>query len=83
MHGLFGWKCTKSNLALIAEIGTDMGRWPSAKHCASWLGLCPGTKIAGGKVLSSKSKPAANRAAGMWRRAAASLQHSQSALGAY
>ena len=72
-----------SALALIAEIGTDMGRWPSAKHSTSWLGLCPGTKIAGGKVLSSKSKPTANRAAGILRLAAASLYHSQSALGAY
>ncbi len=72
-----------SALALIAEIGTDMGRWPSSKHFASWLGLCPGTKIAGGKVLSSKSKPTANRAAGILRLAAASLHHSQSALGAY
>jgi transposase len=72
-----------SALALIAEIGTDMGRWPSAKHFASWLGLCPGTKISGGKVLSSKSKPTASRAAGILRMAAASLHHSQSALGAY
>lgn len=72
-----------SALALIAEIGTDMGRWPSSKHFASWLGLCPGTRISGGKVLSSKSKPSANRAAGILRMAAASLYHGQSALGAY
>jgi transposase len=72
-----------SALALIAEIGTDMARWPSANHFVSWLGLCPGTKISGGKVLSSKSRPTANRAAGILRMAAASLHHSQSALGAY
>ena len=72
-----------SALALIAEIGTDMSRWPSEKHFASWLGLCPGTKISGGKVLSSKSKPTASRAAGILRLAATSLHHSQSALGAY
>lgn len=72
-----------SALALIAEIGTDMTRWPSAKHFASWLGLCPGTKISGGRMLSSKSKPTANRAAGILRLAAAGLHHSQSALGAY
>jgi transposase len=70
-------------LALIAEIGTDMGRWPSVNHFVSWLGLCPGTKISGGKVLSSKSKPTASRAAAILRMAAASLHHSQSALGAY
>jgi transposase len=32
-----------SALALISEIGTDMTRWKSANHFASWLGLCPGT----------------------------------------
>jgi transposase len=72
-----------SALALIAEIGTDMRRWPSAKHFVSWLGLCPGTKISGGKVLSSKSKKTASRAAAILRQAAASLHHSQSALGAF
>jgi hypothetical protein len=49
----------------------------------SWLGLCPGTKVSGGRVLSSKTKPTATRAAAILRNAAASLHHSQSALGAY
>ena len=40
-----------------------MTRWQSAKHFSSWLGLCPGTKISGGKVLNSKTKPIANKAA--------------------
>jgi transposase len=70
-------------LALIAEIGTDMGCWKSANHFVSWLGLCPGTKKSGGRVLSSKSKPTANRAASILRMAAQTLHHSQSALGAY
>jgi transposase len=72
-----------SALALIAEIGTDMVRWKTANHFVSWLGLCPGTKISGGKVLSSKTKLTASRAAGILRMAAATLHHSQSALGAY
>ncbi len=72
-----------SALALIAEIGTDMERWKTANHFVSWLGLCPGTKISGGKVLSSKTKLTASRAAGILRMAAATLHHSQSALGAY
>jgi transposase len=55
---------TNSALKIISEIGTDMSRWKTAKHFASWLGLCPGTKVSGGKVLSAKSKPVANRACG-------------------
>lgn len=70
-------------LAVISEVGTDMSRFPSDKHFASWLGLCPGTKITGGKVLSGKSKRCANRAAQALRLAAAALRSSQSALGAY
>jgi len=70
-------------LTLISEIGTDMRRWKTANHFVSWLGLCPGTRISGGKVLSSKTKPTANRAALALRMAATSLYHSQSALGAY
>lgn len=28
---------------VVAEIGTDMGRFPTAGHLSSWAGLCPGT----------------------------------------
>jgi transposase len=68
---------------VLAEIGADLSRFKSAKHFASWLGLCPGTKISGGKVLSGASKRTVNRAALALRMAAANLRTSQSALGAY
>lgn len=74
---------TGSALKIIAEIGTDMSRWKSAKQFSSWLGLCPGTKVSGGKVLSAKSKPVVNRAAATLRMAAFTLLRSKSALGAY
>ena len=70
-------------LAVIAEIGTDMSRFPSVGHFTSWLGLCPGTKITGGKVMSGKTKRVANRAALALKMSAAALSRSQSALGAY
>ena len=63
-------------LVVVSEVGADMGKFPSDKHFASWLGLCPGTKITGGKVMSGKTKRCANRAA-------QALRSSQSALGAY
>jgi len=70
-------------LKVLVEIGPDMTRFKTAKYFASWMGLCPGTKISGGKVLDSKSKRTANRAARALRLAAAALRSSQSALGAY
>jgi len=72
-----------SALKLVAEIGTNIDKWPNAKHFGSWLGLSPGAKISGGKVLSSRTKPSSNRAATTLRVAASTLHHSQSALGAY
>jgi len=39
--------------ALMSEIGVDMRRFPSAKHLASWAGVCPGNNQSGGKQLSA------------------------------
>jgi transposase len=74
---------TGTVLKMLAEVGPDLSRFKSEKHFASWLGLCPGTKISGGKVLSGASKRTANRLAQALRLAAVSLRHSNSALGAY
>jgi transposase len=70
-------------LKVVAEIGLDMTRWPTEKHFASWLGLAPGTKVSGGKKLSSRTKPSASKVAAALRLAASTLYHSKSALGAF
>lgn len=74
---------TNTALKIVAEIGIDMSRWQTVKQFTSWLGLCPGSKISGGKILSSATKPVANRAAAALRMAALTLFNSKSALGAY
>lgn len=68
---------------VLSEIGTDMSQWPTEKHFASWLRLCPNNKITGGKVKQSGVQPTTNRASTALRVAASSLKHSNSALGAY
>jgi transposase len=70
-------------MTIVSEVGTDMSRFPSDKHFASWLGLCPGTYISGGKSLGSATKHSTNRATQALKQAAAALRTSQSALGAY
>ena len=50
-------------LKVISEIGTNISRWPSAGHFASWLGLSPDNKVTGGRIMSSITKRNANRAA--------------------
>jgi transposase len=70
-------------LKILSEVGPDLSRFANVKHFCSWLGLCPGTKISGGKVLSSKTKRAGNRVRQALKMAAMSLSHSDSALGAF
>lgn len=67
--------------SFLSEVGTDLSRFKSSDHFVSWLGLCPGTKISGGKVLDARSRKGKPRFARMLRQAAQSLHKSHSALG--
>jgi transposase len=70
-------------LKLISECGTDVSRWPTAKHFTSWLTLSPGSKISGGKVLSSHSRKTRNRVTAHLRLAATTIGRTNTALGAF
>lgn len=70
-------------LRLIGECGTDLSRWPTAKHFTSWLSLAPGCKISGGKVLSSRTRKTTNRITAHLRLAAVTVGRTHTALGAF
>ena len=68
---------------LISETGLDMSRWPTEKHFASWLDLCPAPKVSGGKVIGHTCRHAGNRASQLFRQAASTLTSSPTWLGAF
>jgi transposase len=70
-------------LVLAGEVGFDMSPWKTVRHFTSWLGLCPGTHVSGGKRLSNKTKRTRNRATQAFRMAGAAVGHTQTALGAF
>ena len=67
----------------FSEVGNDVSKFSNAGNFASWLSLCPGNKISGGKVLSSRTLPGSNRLAKALKMSAMSLWRSQSYLGNY
>ncbi len=67
----------------VAELGTHLDKFPTSKHFASWLGLCPDNRISGGKVLSVRTRHVKHRVAQALRMAAQSLYRSRSALGGF
>ncbi len=67
---------------ILSECGPDLRQFSTARHFASWLGLCPNNQITGGKVQKRRSRSVKNRAATALRMAAQSLHRSQSYLGA-
>lgn len=72
-----------SLLKLTAELGNDIGQWPTIKQFISWLGLAPGKHQSGKMNKRSKKKPV-TRAGQIFKQAAQSLLISkQPGLGAF
>ncbi len=72
-----------SVLIILSEIGTDMKRWRDGEAFSAWLGLCPGSKISGGKVLSSRTPQVVNRVAILLRLAALAIGRTDTCLGLF
>lgn len=68
---------------IVAEVGTDMRKWKTAKHFASWLGLAPNNRSSAGKIKSRQTKKTKNRANTAFRLAAQSVSRTQTAFGAF
>jgi transposase len=70
-------------LQLLAETGTDLSKWPTAKHFTSWLGLAPGQHNSG-KMKRNKRKHGKPKAGQIFRKIAQSLLTSKTiALGVF
>jgi transposase len=68
---------------VLSEVGVHVAAFPSEKHFASWLALCPNHAITGGRIRKRRSRPNASRLATAFRIAAQTLHKSQTALGAF
>ena len=68
---------------MLAEVGTDMAKWPDDTHFCSWLGLAPKNDLSGGTVLKSRTMKHRNRAAQAFRMAAPSVIRADGACGAF
>ncbi len=73
---------TPTALVLLCELGPGFAeKFATAKHFASWLGLCPDNRITGGKILSSRTRAVKSRVATALRLAAQSLWRAQNYFG--
>lgn len=70
-------------MQLLSEVGSDLSRWPTAKHFTSWCGLAPGQHWSG-KMRRNKKKKGHPRAGQIFRKTAQSLMESKKiALGSF
>jgi transposase len=70
-----------SLLSILSVTGTDMKKWPTAAHFASWLNLSPRHKISGGKKIGNEKRFTNNPATQAFRIAANCLWQNKGPLG--
>jgi len=70
-------------LIILAEIGVDVSRFPTEKHFASWLGVCPRQHESNKTKKKRSPRKGKNRVAIALRMAAQSLGRTQSPLGLF
>ena len=64
-------------------VAWELSSGRTSKHFTSWLTLAPSNKISGGRVLSTKTRRSANRAAAVLRLAAVTVGRTDTPLGAF
>lgn len=67
---------------LVSEIGADMSRFPTARHLASWAGMCPGNDESAGKRRSGRTRKGSPWLRGALVEAAHAAGRTQTYLGA-
>ena len=70
-------------LVILSEIGVDVSRFPTEKHFAAWLGVCPHTRRSNGTTKRRGPRKGKNRIAIALRMSAQVLGRTQSALGVF
>ncbi len=70
-------------LQVISEVGTDMSKFPSAKHFAAYLGFVPRNKVTGGVIISSKTDRTKSRAAQAFKKVIPAISRGDSAFAGF
>ena len=70
-------------LVILAEIGVDVSRFPTEKHFASWLRLCPPQDQSNGTKKHRRHRKGTNRVAIALRMAARSVGRTMTPLGLF